>query len=114
MAKFLRKLGVKESDLLIENTSRTTYENATESKKLLDKLPCRKVILVTEGIHLHRAVLCFRKQGIEVAPSGCRYRATEFKPSVNVFLPSLSGIAGCQEAAHEWLGTAWYWACGRI
>jgi uncharacterized SAM-binding protein YcdF (DUF218 family) len=114
MAALLRQLGVKESDLLIENTSRTTYENAVESRKLLDKLAAGKVILVTEGIHLHRAALCFRKQGVAVEPSGCRYRATEFKPSAGLFLPSLSGIAGYQETSHEWLGIVWYWFCGRI
>jgi uncharacterized SAM-binding protein YcdF (DUF218 family) len=114
MAELLRKLGVKESDLLVENTSRTTYENAVESRKLLEKLPPRKLLLVTEGIHLHRAVLCFRKQGIAVEPSGCRYQATEFKPSVSLFLPDLGGIAACQEASHEWLGIIWYWLCRRI
>ena len=114
MAELLRKLGVKESDLLVENNSRTTYENAEESRKLLDKLATHKIILVTDGIHLHRSVLCFRKQGFDVEPSGCRYRATELKATVNLFLPSLSGIAGCQEASHEWLGVVWYWLCGRV
>jgi uncharacterized SAM-binding protein YcdF (DUF218 family) len=114
MAELLLQLGVRPSDLLVESTSRTTYENAVESRKVLQKRSVNRIVLVTDATHLPRAVRCFRKQGFEVTPSGCHYQATELKPSVYFFLPAEAGIRGNQEAAHEWIGLAWYWLAGRI
>jgi uncharacterized SAM-binding protein YcdF (DUF218 family) len=114
MAELLVREGVRPSDLIVENTSRTTYENATESRKVLEARQVHRVVLVTEGIHLHRAVLCFRRQGIGALPSGCHYEKTEFKASLYDFLPAVSGMRDCEAAAHEWLGIAWYWLAGRI
>jgi uncharacterized SAM-binding protein YcdF (DUF218 family) len=114
MAELLVQQGVRPSDVTVEPNSRTTYENAVESRKLLEQRGVSRIVLVTEAIHLHRAVLCFRKQGFEVVPSGCHYRATEFKPSLYYFLPDVGGIGGCEVAGHEWVGLAWYWFAGRI
>jgi hypothetical protein len=61
-----------------------------------------------------RAVRCFRKQGLVVTPSPCRHRATEFCFCAASLLPDPRAAAACAEAAHEWLGLAWYWLCGRI
>ena len=114
MKEFLVQMGVRGSDVLVEHHSQTTYENAVESRKLLEPRRVHRIVLVTEAIHLPRAVRCFRKQGFEVVPSGCRYQKTEFKPSTYEFLPTLAALADCEDAAHEWIGLAWYWLAGRI
>jgi uncharacterized SAM-binding protein YcdF (DUF218 family) len=114
MAELLSQQGVRPSDLIVERNSRTTYENAVESRKLLEKRGIKRIVLVTDAIHLPRAVRCFHKQGFEVIPSGCHYRATEFKPSPYYFLPGIEGLSGTEEAAHEWAGFTWYWCAGRI
>jgi uncharacterized SAM-binding protein YcdF (DUF218 family) len=114
MGAILVKLGVRPEDVLVENTSRTTYENATHSRELLEKRQIKRIMVVTDSVHLHRAVLCFRKQGFDVVPSGSNYRTTEFRPSLDAFLPSIWGIGGWEEAGHEWLGLAWYWLTGKI
>lgn len=111
MRDFLIQLGVRPSDLIVENVSRTTYENAVESGKVLNK---RRIMLVTEGSHLHRSVLCFEKQQFDVLPSGCRYRARGFKPSLFYFLPCPEGAVGCHIASHEWVGLTYYWLSGKI
>jgi uncharacterized SAM-binding protein YcdF (DUF218 family) len=98
----------------VENKSRTTYENATESKKLLEERGISHIVLVTDATHLHRAVLCFRKQGLEVTPCGCRQRKTRFEPSLYDFLPGVSGLDDVETACHEWVGLAWYRLAGRI
>ena len=108
MRDFLISIGVRERDLITEDESRTTYENAVESVKKLKQRGLKKIILVTEAAHMYRAVRCFRSQGIEVVPAGCNYRATEFGYSLFDFLPSPSGAGGCREAFHEWLGVAYY------
>jgi len=114
MAKLLIQLGVRSSDVLVEHNSLSTYENAVESRKLLEQRGVNRIVLVTDAIHLPRAVRCFRKQGFEVTPSGCHYRATEFKLSFYQFLPSVGGIGASEDAAHEWVGLLSYWLSGRI
>lgn len=113
MRDFLLKLGVAATDILVEDRSRTTWENAVESSKLLEQRGIRKIVLVTDAAHLLRAERCFRKQGMEVVPWGCRYRTKGFSLGLKSFLPSPKGSAGLVDAAHEWLGLAWYWLRGR-
>jgi uncharacterized SAM-binding protein YcdF (DUF218 family) len=114
MRDFLVQLGVSASDVIVEDRSRTTWENAVESQKLLDPRGIHRVVLITDAAHLFRAVRCFRKQGLDVVPCGCRYRATSWSGRLVNFLPSPGGAGGLQAAWHEWLGTAWYWLQGRI
>jgi uncharacterized SAM-binding protein YcdF (DUF218 family) len=115
MREFLvTTLHVADSDVIVEDQSRTTYENAVESRKLLDSRGINRIVLVTDAAHLFRAVRCFRKQGIDAVPCGCRYQATAFCGELSNFLPSAAGADGSQAAWHEWLGTAWYWLRGRI
>jgi uncharacterized SAM-binding protein YcdF (DUF218 family) len=114
MASFLRRLGVRRRDLVLEDRSRNTYENARESARLLEERGLRKVVLVTDAVDMYRAERCFRKQGVEVVPAPCHYRATRFRLDLFTFLPSPGAARGFQRAWHEWLGTAWYRLHGRI
>jgi uncharacterized SAM-binding protein YcdF (DUF218 family) len=114
MRDFLVQLGVSSGDVIVEDQSRTTWENAVQTQKLLQPLGIAKVVLVTDAAHLPRAVRCFRKQGLDVTPCGCRYRATSFRASLPAFLPDPAAAGGLLEAWHEWLGLAWYWLHGRI
>jgi uncharacterized SAM-binding protein YcdF (DUF218 family) len=114
MRDFLLRLGVKPSDVIVEDQSRTTYENAVESCRLLRERGLTRTVLVTDAIHLGRALGCFRKQGFEPVPCGCRYRATAFRTTLGQFLPNPASARGCAEACHEWFGTIWYRLCGRI
>jgi uncharacterized SAM-binding protein YcdF (DUF218 family) len=114
MRDFLVRWGANPSDILVDKQSRTTYENAVESRKLLEQNHLRKIILVTSALHLHRSVACFRKQDIEVLPCACQFRATPSDGSRYSFLPSSSALQDSQRVCHEWLGMAWYWFKGRI
>jgi uncharacterized SAM-binding protein YcdF (DUF218 family) len=114
MAGFLRDSGVKDSDLIMEEHSRTTYENAVESCRLLRGRGITKIVLVTEAYHMYRAMRCFEGQGMEVVPSACHHRATQFRFRLADFLPSPSSARNCQVVVHEWLGVVWYRLRGRI
>ena len=111
MSELLVKLGVHAEDVKLEARSRSSYENAVECRKLLDLLGIRKILLVTEATHMHRAALCFRKQGIEVLPAACHQRATDFQISILNFLPSPYAADGIADSIHEWLGLIWYRIC---
>jgi len=114
MRDFLVQLGVKPSDILVEDNSRSTYENAVESQKLLDKLGVTRIVLITDATHMPRAVRCFRRQGLEVIPAACNHHANYFQLKAYDFLPSCGAAGDIGTAAHEWLGFLWYWLNGRI
>lgn len=62
--------GIPEKDILTEEISVNTHENAVQTKKLLDKSYPHydKFILVTSGIHMKRALACFSNEGLDCTP----------------------------------------------
>jgi uncharacterized SAM-binding protein YcdF (DUF218 family) len=114
LADFLVRLGVRQSDLVLEKQSRSTYENAVECRRLLEQRGIQRVILVTDATHMRRAVRCFRRQGIDVYPWPCWHQATEFSWQPSSFLPSPGAAYAFMAVAHEWAGLTWYWLRGRI
>src|SRR5262249_4883172 len=71
MRDFLRDQGVAELQILVEDHSRTTYENAVKAAELLRERGLRHIVLVTDAEHMFRSAGCFRKQGLEVTPAPC-------------------------------------------
>lgn len=64
MAHAIRQQGVPESALILENASRTTYENAALTEDQLKTRGIGKVLLVTSALHMPRAMAAFSKQGV--------------------------------------------------
>jgi len=61
--------GIPEEDILTEEISKNTHENAIETKKTIEKHPeIKSILLVTSGIHMKRALACFKKQKLECTP----------------------------------------------
>lgn len=62
MANYLMEHGVPEADILIENRSRTTFENLTFSKAILEEEGLGKhVLVVTNSFHALRAGIFMRR-----------------------------------------------------
>ena len=114
MKDFLLKMGVMEKDVVVEDKSMDTFENARESFRLLKLRGIFRIVLVTDAIHLYRATLCFKKQGFTVIPAGCYYRAPELKFDVFQFLPGISTAQTNHAVFHEILGFVWFKLRGRI
>lgn len=66
--RMLLSLGVKESDILVEDQSLNTRENAKFSQEILKKNLLVKPILVTSAFHMERSVLNFQKENVAVQP----------------------------------------------
>ncbi len=122
MADILTTMGVPSQALLMESRSRNTYENAVESKKLMDAAGVERIILVTSALHMPRAAAIFRKQGIEIIPAPTDYLVTEadweyyLRPdlSVQVFnlIPSADDLQLTSQAVKEMIGIGVYWLRG--
>ena len=61
--------GVPESRLLLERESRSTWDNAAFTRDLMAAQGLSSALLVTDRLHLPRALLCFRRKGLRV--TGC-------------------------------------------
>lgn len=72
MKRLAMRLGVPEDAIRLEERSRTTYESAVHTTRLLGEA---SVILVTSASHMPRALALFQKQGVKVTPYPCGYLA---------------------------------------
>lgn len=108
MQGFVIELGVAPSDVVLEEQAKTTHENASFSKDLLDQSDGGRVFLITDAAHMRRAVYSFEAQGVSVIPAPCNYRSRWFVLGPDDFFPSTKGIVEVNYAAHEWQGLAWY------
>lgn len=114
MRDYLVQCGVAEQDIVLEKQSSTTHENALFTAKLLADEPAERVYLVTTANSMWRAERCFQKQGVDVIPAPCEFHARRLDMSVISVLPAADAMTGVNDAAHEWVGLAWYWLNGRI
>jgi len=62
-------MGIPAEAILKEETSNTTRDEAVRISRLLMHRGLRKVLLVTESLHLRRAKLAFESTGLEVFPA---------------------------------------------
>src|SRR5487761_1318288 len=104
MKELLAELGVAPADVLVEDRSSSTYENARECQKILAQRHIERVTLVAKASDMLRASWCFRRVGCQVTPAPCDFKAGKFDASLSSFLPSARAATGSGDVAHEWLG----------
>jgi uncharacterized SAM-binding protein YcdF (DUF218 family) len=108
-------LGVPEEKILAETTSRTTFENITNLRRLLPAGQNRRIGLVTAAIHMRRAygVFCrqFPDEIVVPVPVQATYdpRGWDYRG----LLPNANNLDRSTMALHEWIGLVWYKLRGR-
>jgi uncharacterized SAM-binding protein YcdF (DUF218 family) len=103
-AMTLRRLGVPISDLVTEEQSSNTWENAKFSQPLIAAIGADTVVLVTSGTHLYRSQLYFSHFGIRAVPVRADYITAIFKP-----VPVFYNFMVMDVVMHEYVGTARYY-----
>ena len=81
-AAYAARAGVPAADLLTERRSRTTQQNLAEAKLLMDAHGLRTAILVSDPLHMRRAMWMAGDLGIAAVPSPTpttRYRSLKTK-----------------------------------
>jgi uncharacterized SAM-binding protein YcdF (DUF218 family) len=110
--KFFEAQGVPTSRLIVEPTSRNTFEIAENVKALPGIDPSRPWLLLTSAWNMPRALLAFREAGWNVEPLPVDYGTGT---TVDYFQFSiLTGANAWSRVLHEVLGIAWYRIIGRL
>lgn len=110
IAGMLRQLGVPDSAIRRETASRNTIENARNVRVVLDGLKARRVLLVTSGQHMPRAVKTFAKiwaeDGPLVIPVSTDIQLAGEMQSWKLWLPSLEALNSVSKGVKEIAGIA--------
>lgn len=111
----LQQMGVAKEDILSENQSRNTFENAQLSKKLLDSLQIKgPYLLITSAMHMKRSQQVFTKAGVTTVAYPCNYNAIdnpqEFPTAIT---PSYHAFHGWDQYLKEVVGLLVYKMTGK-
>jgi len=103
-APYLLRAGVARTDLVLENTSLTTWQNARNVTRLLaaraDEANAT-LLLVTSAYHMPRALLDFRRFGTNPLPV-----VSSTRQALTGWWPRLSNLQSAETALHELIGIA--------
>ncbi len=112
MRKIALSLGVKSQDIILEQHSRDTEEEAQFIKPIVDAKP---FLLVTSASHMPRATALFRKLGMKPTAAPTDYLAKQSSAiTPDQIYPGPYGLFEAQRAVYEYLGMAWEKLRGQI
>ncbi len=112
-AAFLKSVGIDPSRILIEDRSRTTFENAVFAVPVAKPKEGERWLLVTSAWHMPRAVGVFEKAGIPVVPYPVDFRVGGSFRNVRGFGTISDGLRRFDVGAKEWAGLVAYYVAGR-
>jgi len=100
---FLIQNKIDSNDVIIENQSRNTKENAINSAKLLDKK--NEYILITSAIHMKRSILCFENEGLKIIPFSVDNSMSYSSNKIEyILLPRSRVLENWEDLIHEIIG----------
>ena len=114
MTRKLQEQGVPASALITEDASTNTHQNALYSAIILKRKKLQRILLVTSGIHMPRAMANFKRQGLTVIP------APVFDPDegswqiAHSWWPKRTALGLSTDCLREYLGLWVYRLCGWI
>lgn len=109
--KYLETILIPDSNIIIENKSKNTYENAVFSKQILDSLQFNgSILLVTSSYHMKRSLAIFEKAGYKnitpyVTNKITGIRKFEFD---YCFIPNIEAVFSLNLILHEMIGYITY------
>jgi len=109
---FLESMGIRKSRLEIERDSRNTYENAINSKALMNPQPGETWLLVTSATHMPRSVGVFCQQNWPVIPYSVDHETTPGRQWQPSFDP-VGNLEDINTFAREWAGLLVYYITGK-
>lgn len=109
-ARELKELGVKEEDIIIEENSKNTNENALLIKEKLEQDGVKNVVLITSATHMKRSMFIFQKKldGVNIYPAPCNFLASQEKESNFYYIPKYYNFLKFQLWLWETVGNTYY------
>ncbi|WP_457681220.1 YdcF family protein [Thermovibrio sp.] len=105
MARVLETWGVPKGEIILEDKSRTTYENALYTEKLIGR---ERICLITSAYHIKRSYEIFRSFGFKVIPVPADYRLGGDKFNLYWFLPFPNYLKDAIDGFREYLGILFF------
>ena len=109
--RYLKSIAIPDSNIIIENDSKNTYENAIFTKHILDSLQFKgSVLLVTSSFHMRRSLAIFQKAGYKnITPYVTNKITGDRKYEFDYcFIPNVGAIVSLDMILHEMLGYVTY------
>jgi uncharacterized SAM-binding protein YcdF (DUF218 family) len=107
---FLIRWGVPKNDVIGEEKSRDTFENALESQKILKKHGWTRYLLVTSAMHMPRSMLVFSERVPEPIPAPGDFSIGKLDLTPFDFFPNEAVAPKMFATIHEYLGMVnYYW-----
>lgn len=103
MAQLAVELGVPNDAVWVESQSNDTWTEASEVARLVRPHGVHRILLVTDPLHMRRAIRAFERAGFEVLPAGWELSVGgNPKPEMRLTL--------MREVGQEALAQLYYWA----
>jgi uncharacterized SAM-binding protein YcdF (DUF218 family) len=116
LKRFLVMTGMPETDILIEEKSVNTRENAVFTKEFLEKngiATDQEFVLITSAFHMPRSKKCFDKVGLKTIPFPVDYYSHDLKYDLPELLyPRPEALVNWQVLVKEWMGLVVYRLAG--
>lgn len=116
LANFMITAGVPESDLIIEDESNNTRENALFTKRTLEEYGenlNQRFLLITSAFHMKRAEECFSKVGLLVDTYPVDYYGNDNPFNIRSLIqPSPNSLLLWHKLTKEWIGLFVYQIAG--
>lgn len=101
--RLLIDLGVPAAQIITEDKSRDTFENAVFTKRYCETHNFKRPIVITSAYHIKRTLISFEKAGMQVTPFPSLFRSWEKRRyGWYDYLPGAFGLT--QIAMKEYLG----------
>jgi uncharacterized SAM-binding protein YcdF (DUF218 family) len=107
--RFLMDLGVPQHLIIKEENARDTAENARFTAAICREKGFSRPMVITSAYHLHRSLMAFKAQNMDVTPVPAYFLGTADKTTKwRDLLPRASSLFLSSNALHEYIGI-WYY-----
>lgn len=90
-----------------EGRSNNTNDNAVMSAALLKPAGVARVLLVTDAIHMPRAIRAFAAAGLQATAAPTLFN-NQVRGRLTDYFPGAGNLSLASYAMHEWIGQLWY------
>jgi len=102
---FMINMGIESKDILLENSSRNTMENAKSTAVLMGIDINQKSLLITSAGHMKRAKFCFNKNNFNIDCYPTDITNSDITLNVDyLFIPNIDALEKWESLIHEWIG----------